>query len=193
MVAHPLPMTPNGSEVIRLNATIQDLVNTPHDGCRYELLKGVLLRMPPPQEAHGLIGSFLIEALAPYCRTHHLRSNLVTDIGYELQWGGNAPIVLAPDVSIFRIPKAAGVTYSPDAPLLAVEIASPSQSHPYFNDKAEYYLFAGTSMVWVVWPATQTVDVWTPPATSVILSLHDTLDGGTVLPGLSIAIADIFS
>src|SRR6185437_6836273 len=92
-------------EVLRLNATMQDLTATTDDVYRYELLKGILIRMPPPQEEHGQIGSLLIEALAPYCRAHQMRSRLVTDIGYEFPGSGTSPTVLAPDVSIFRVPK----------------------------------------------------------------------------------------
>ena len=192
MAMKPL-VTPLGAvEIVRLNASISDLAGVPEDGYRYEMLGGVLFRMPPPQEEHGQISSLLIEALAPYCRTQGIRSYLVTDIGYELTGGGNLPTVLAPDVSIFRQPKARGVTYNPQAPRLAVEIASPSQTRLYLQDKAHLYLAAGTSLVWVVWPDSHTIDVWTPPAQSVTLGLHDDLDGGVVFPGLVIPVAAIF-
>lgn len=105
---------------------------------------------------------------------------------------GIAMSVLAPDVSIFRVPKAAGETYNTQAPILAVEIVSPSQNRLFFQDKAEIYLGAGTALVWVVWPETQTVDVWTPPATMTTLGMSHTLDGDTVLPGLQIPVAAIF-
>ncbi|MBA3825807.1 MAG: Uma2 family endonuclease [Ktedonobacterales bacterium] len=192
MAIQSVPVLLAAGEVMRLSATMQDLANTPDDGYRYELLRGVLLRMPPPQEEHGQISALLIGSLIPYCRTLGMLKRLVADIGYELRGNDISPTVLAPDVSIIRTPKTAGTTYSSDAPLLAVEIASPSQGRPYLQDKAELYLAAGTVLVWVVWPESRTVDVWTQPGAPVTRSVGETLDGGTVLPGLTIPVGDLF-
>ncbi len=82
--------------------------------------------------------------------------------------------------------------YGKVPPLLAVEVASPSDSRLYLADKAQLYLGAGVQIVWVVWPDTQTVDVWTPPALQVTRHLQDTLNEGSLFPGLAIPIADIF-
>lgn len=182
---------PTAGEVMRLSATMSDLAATPDDGYRYELLRGVLFRMPPPQRKHGQISSLLNEALATYCRAKGIRTRLVADIGYELSGTGVAPTVLAPDLSILHTDDPSGSTYITDAPLLAVEIASPSQSRPFLQDKAELYLAAGTTLVWVVWPDSRTVDVWTQPGAPITHGVGETLDGGTVLPGLTLPVVDI--
>jgi Uma2 family endonuclease len=194
MAAQPTSVgDPFGTVIVRMRASLQDLFAISlADDARYELVKGVLIRMPPPQEEHGQISSLVIEALAPYCRAQNIRANLVSDIGYQLQSSGNADTVLAPDVSIFTMPKAVGETYSTQPPRLAVEIASPSQSRLYLKDKAEIYLLAGTAMVWVIWPDTRTVDIWTAPSQMVSLTRQATLDGGAVLPGFHCLVAALF-
>lgn len=187
MVAQP--QSQHDSVFVRMKATVQDLLNLPEDGYRYEMIGGVIIRMPPPQEEHGQISSLVNEVLAPYCRAQKMRSKLVADIGYLLV---GADTVLAPDVSIMQQPRAPGETYATVAPLLAVEIASPSQSRPYLQDKAEAFLEAGTRMVWVIWPDTRTVDVWTGMNHVAHIQMRDTLDGAAILPGFTCPVADIF-
>ncbi len=186
------PTVQTSGEIIRLSATITDLAATPDDGYRYELLKGVLLRMPPPRKSHARLVALLLRLLTPYCEANGLLDQLLADSGYELGTAGMAPIVLAPDVSIARTTNLSDTTYDSDAPLLAVEVVSPLQSRPLMQDKAELYLASGTALVWVVWPESRTVDAWTPPSTFLTRGVGESLDGGTVLPGLSIPVADIF-
>lgn len=189
----PFVAASDGAAILRMRATVRDLLSlTQTDDAHYELIGGILLRMPPPQEAHGQISSLLVEALAPYCRAHGIRAHLVTDIGYQLNVPGSAETVLAPDVSIFQVPKAANETYSQHPPLLAIEIASPSQSRLYLKDKAELFLLAGTPIVWVIWQDTHTVDVWTALNQMTTYTLQATLTGGTILPGLLCPVAAIF-
>ena len=60
--------------------------------------------------------------------------------------------------------------------------------------KAEQYLNAGTSLVWVVWPRWRQVDVWRPGAAApMTLEVGDTLDGEGVVPGFTYPVADLFA
>lgn len=192
MAVNPVPAMLSGREIIRLNATIQDLENTPEDGYRYELLKRVLFRMPSPKEYHGAICMLLGAALVQYCNAHGMRGQVVDNAGYDLSSPAAGATVLGPDLAVSVSPVKGYGPYSKIPPLLAVEVASPSDSHLYLSDKAQLYVAAGVQLVWVVWPTTQTVDVWTPPAVLVIRGLQDVLDGGSVLPGLVVPVADIF-
>jgi len=48
--------------------------------------------------------------------------------------------------------------------------------------------------VWVVWPGRRQVDVWHPDDTEpTTLDCDDTLDGETVVPGLTILVAELFA
>jgi Uma2 family endonuclease len=79
------------------------------------------------------------------------------------------------------------------APDLAIEILSPDQHMAHFLDKIQFYLLYGVRLVWVIDPATATVTVQVPGEEARILSSGDTLDGGDVLPGFSVAVDDIFA
>ena len=58
--------------------------------------------------------------------------------------------------------------------------------------KIAMYLQAGTLLVWLVNPATRTVVVFPSEMNPVTLSESDALDGGDVLPGFSVPVAEIF-
>jgi Uma2 family endonuclease len=79
------------------------------------------------------------------------------------------------------------------APDLAIEVLSPDQDAGRFLGKVQFYLRHGVRRVWVVDPAGQTVTVLAPGEDAVVLTLADTLDGGELLPGLTIPVQDIFA
>jgi Uma2 family endonuclease len=192
MIAQPAPTVSCGIEIVRLDATIRDLENMPDDGYRHELLRGVLYRMPSPKEYHGAICSLIGIELGMYCNTHGMRGQVVDNAGYDFTCNDPKPTVLGPDIAISASPAKGYGPYSKIPPLLAVEVASPSDSHPYLTDKARLFLAAGVQVVWGVWPETQTVDVWTQPAIQKTYTINDILDGGTVFPDMAIPVADIF-
>jgi len=55
------------------------------------------------------------------------------------------------------------------------------------------FLQAGTRQVWLVNPTSQIVTIFYPEAPLTSLGADDTLDGGDVLPGFSIPVAEIFA
>ncbi|MCC6805284.1 MAG: Uma2 family endonuclease [Anaerolineae bacterium] len=81
---------------------------------------------------------------------------------------------------------------APFMPDLAVEVQSPDQSDKFMADKAAYYLANGVRMVWLVYPEKRLVEVLTPDDRH-LLNDANTLDGGSVLPGFSLAVRDIFA
>jgi hypothetical protein len=53
------------------------------------------------------------------------------------------------------------------------------------------YLNAGTPLVWVSHPARRTVAVYASDRTARIFTEGETLDGGEVLPGFTLPIAEL--
>ena len=102
----------------------------------------------------------------------------------------------APDVAYIskeRQPELAKEGYNPNAPDLAVEVDFPSslQSQRILRRKQGNYQIAGT-LLWVVYPETKEVEVFAPGQPVKILGINDTLNGGAVLPGFTLAVKDIF-
>jgi Uma2 family endonuclease len=59
--------------------------------------------------------------------------------------------------------------------------------------KRQEYFRAGVHLVWQVDPRTRTVEVFTTPDQSTVLHAAHTLDGGTVLPGFTLPLQELFS
>jgi Uma2 family endonuclease len=195
MVVHAIPSPPpsGGIEILRLRATRRDLSATPIDEYRYELLKGVLFRMPPPKPYHGAVCMRVARRLIPYCEAQGWLDRLTDNAGFDFTSSGPDETVLAPDLAVAADPPGGpDAAYSTAPPILAVEVASPSESRQYLTDKAAFYLAAGVQLVWILWPDTHTVEAWSGANQVRALSVQETLDGGTVLPGFSCPVADLF-
>ena len=114
--------------------------------------------------------------------------------GFIRMTGGN---IRAPDVAYFPIETLEnGLLPAPAnpsiAPALAVEVLSPSNTAAEIRLKMQELFASGTRLVWIVDPATRSVRVHTTPDDFHELFPGDTLDGGGVLPGFSVAVADLF-
>ncbi len=77
-------------------------------------------------------------------------------------------------------------------PDLAVEVVSPGDTDEAVQMKVLDYLRAGTQAVWVISPRTRTVMVYTSFQAIRVLVEDDVLDGGEVVPGFTLAVAQLF-
>lgn len=77
----------------------------------------------------------------------------------------------------------------PVAPEWAVEILSPTDT---IAAKRRIYLQAGI-LYWQIDPEAQTVDVYAPGQPPRAFAINDTLDGGSLLPGFTLAVKKLFS
>ena len=80
-------------------------------------------------------------------------------------------------------------------PDLAVEVLSGGNTTEEMDEKLRDYFASGATLVWLVNPFDRTALVFTSPdrAAARRLTATDTIDGGTVLPGFSVAVADFFA
>lgn len=181
--------------------TVDEFFQLPdEDGWRLELVDGVLVKMPSPGYQHGEIIGDLASELGHYVKSHRLGKILGAETGFLLSRPDDPDTVLGPDISFVRAEHVPARS-APDRkkylrvpPDLAGEVASPDQYKPEMGAKARLYLSAGVRLVWVIWPASQTVDVWrsgsdVPVAT---LSVGDALDGLDVVLGFSYPLTDLF-
>jgi Uma2 family endonuclease len=106
-------------------------------------------------------------------------------------------LVRIPDLSFVRWEKLPNHAIPrepiPDlAPDLAVEVLSKSNTSGEMKRKLREYFEAGVVLVWFVDPVKRTVEVFTAPKQSEVLTEADTLDGGDVLPGLALPVKRVF-
>ena len=81
--------------------------------------------------------------------------------------------------------------YWPETPDLVVEVVSPNDRFSEVKEEVEDWLTAGTRMVLVVNPRGKTVTVRLPNKKVVILTEEEGLDGGEVVPGWTLPVADV--
>jgi Uma2 family endonuclease len=160
----------------------------------YELIDGKLVDACVASTRSSMIAVRIGSELLPFVREHKLGIITSADGSYTLR--RNPDTVVMPDVAFIRrerIPAGHDLDLSfPGTPDLAVEVVSPSTTPSGIARKVALYAAVEVPAVWIVYPKQRAVTVHTlgdPPRT---LGDDDTLDGAPVLPGLTIAVRDLF-
>ena len=155
----------------------------------YEFIGGRIVEVVSNQES-SFYGSYLVGLLAVYVRAHKLGFTTGADGGYMVS--GERYIPDGAFVSRARQSKPSRQAYSSIAPDLAVEVLSPSNTPDEIRIKIANYLLAGTT-VWLVDADRERIEVYAPGAPVRVLRSGDSLDGGSLLPGFAVAVADILT
>ena len=171
-------------------ATEADLLQTPSDGRKYELVDGEI-RVSPAGTRHGQVILSLTLRIAPFVNRHGLGHVFESSTGFRLP-GGN---VRSPDVSFVRTGRFENERPPDDfpnlAPDLVVEVLSPGDSPRHVMDKVGEYLQAGTRLVWVIDPKRERAAVYRSLTAVRELRPDDALDGEDVVPGFSVPLAEL--
>jgi len=104
---------------------------------------------------------------------------------------GGRPRYRLPDVAVV-LGKLPGDTYLDRAPDLAVEIRSPEDSITWLLKKAGEYFANGAKLVWIVVPDEESVWVLTAGGRLEAKVKGESIVGGEVLPGFSLAVDELF-
>ena len=169
-----------------------DMPETP--GKRFELVRGELVEVPGAGAQHGLIAGKFYRLLFSFVGTMDLGLVYGDGVGYII--GRDPDVVRIPDASFVsrgRIPES-GVPkgYWPFAPDLAVEVVSPGDTATELRAKVREYLEGGARLVLVLWPDDRAVTAYPAGGDPRELGPDDELDGGEVLPGFRVRVADLF-
>ncbi len=174
--------------------TADELLQMKDDGFRYELVRGELIKMSPAGHQHGRIALNLTTPLDQFVRANQLGVVYAAETGFKL--ATDPDVVRAPDAAFIRRERVEEVGQTegfwPGAPDLAAEVVSPGDTYAEVEDKIADWLDAGTRLVVVVNPSTQTVALYYPRSDIRILTPDDVLDGGEVVPGWTLPVRDIF-
>ncbi len=79
-----------------------------------------------------------------------------------------------------------------EAPQVAVEIRSESNSWRELRAKAARYLQHGTKMVWLVDTDARSVEIHRPGAAALTMTGDDVIAGGDALPGFQVMVSELF-
>jgi Uma2 family endonuclease len=165
----------------------------PPDGSQQELVRGVVVNLPPPGGRHGACCSKINRCLGNFVEDNRLGTVFANDTGFISE--RDPDTVRGPDVSFWsreRLPEIPE-GYIPIAPDLTVEVISPSDHYSRVQKKVQEYLRRGVRMIWVVDPEDRSVTVYRPEHLYAILEENATLSGEDVLPGFTCPVAELFA
>ncbi len=174
--------------------TAGELLALPDDGWKYELIEGRLVRVSPSSTWSSAVSANALTLINGFVRPRRLGVCGDADWGFVL--GTDPDLVRSPDVAFVsaeRIP-ASGLPkgFWHGAPDLAVEVRSPSDRTADVLRKVAEFLEAGTRLVWVLDPERRSAVVYRADGTVAAFGADGILDGEDVLPGFSLALAEVW-
>ena len=180
----PLPGTATEGDLLRLSVQNNTL---------YELIDGTLVEKAMGNRASFSAGILFVK-LSLFIESYNLGYLFPADGMFRFL----PTTVREPDLCFIpwdRVPASGFPNRTIDdvIPTMAVESLSPSNTRKEMKLKREVYFKAGVELVWMLDPDKETVDVYTSETDLTTLTINDTLDGGTVLPGFSLPISTIFT
>ena len=173
--------------------TADEFYRLPDDGMRHELIDGAVRTMSPPGGEHGHTAGTIHGHVARFCYEHPIAHVLAAETGFVVRQSPDR--VRAPDVAVVRVEKVPPggfpEAYIPGAPDLAVEVVSPDDTASEVLEKVQDWLDAGSALVWAFYPVGPRLVVHRPDGSSRTLGPEDEVDGGDVLPGFRMRVADL--
>jgi Uma2 family endonuclease len=185
IVVDPTPGTATEDDLLRMVEGQDRLV---------ELIDGTLVEKPMGL-LESLIAVQLITALNNFVQPRGLGFVAGADATLRMQ----SSRIRLPDVVFISIQDVPGGVLPQEKvptlpPTIAAEVISESNTRAEMTKKLKEYFDSGTRLAWFIYPDTRTVAVFTRPAEHPddLLSEGDVLDGGAVLPGFEMKVADLF-
>ncbi len=157
-----------------------------------ELVDGVLVEkaMGAPE---SLLAGFIVHCFWIYLEVNALGSALGAD-GMVRLYPGQVRIPDASIISWDRLPndELPGKPIADVVPNLAVEVMSESNTKAEMKRKLRDYFLAGVEVVWLVYPKTQTAEIYTTATKKRRVRKDQALTAEEVLPGFSLSLQDLF-
>jgi Uma2 family endonuclease len=123
-----------------------------------ELSGGEVVKMPPPSQRHVRIKNRIKRLLDRHLdRNPHLAMESLVEMGAEV----SKRDVFVPDVSLVKQDRCSEEErIFRGAPELAIEVVSPSDTTKRLKTKVDTYLRGGSNTVWVVFPDSRSVTIY---------------------------------
>jgi Uma2 family endonuclease len=179
---HPAPGTATEKDVVDVEVRENRLC---------ELVDGTLVEKAMGFE-ESRVAFELGTLVGPYVRQDDLGICVGADGMMRIAPG----LVRIPDLSFIAWDKLPG-RESPREPIpnlapdLAVEVLSAGNTRAEMTRKVREYFEAGVVLVWLIDPRKRTAQVYSKPDRSVLVRAQQAHDGGDVLPGFALVLADL--
>ena len=155
-----------------------------------ELVDGRIVEKNMGNESSWL-GSEILIRIGVFVRERMLGRVYGSENGLRI-WADRPNHVRKPDVTFVRNAGRPVKGWQSVVPDLVVEVVSPNDEAEELEQKLGEYRAAGIPLIWVVFPGTQTAQVLTLQSRTDVGS-DGSLDGGDILPGFSLRLAELFA
>jgi Uma2 family endonuclease len=161
----------------------------------YEIVDGQRVEKPSRGTFSTLIVAFLDQILGGFVRANRL-GRVFPEMLFRINPNGSPQ--RRPDVAFVsyarwprdrKVDSRNGWDVIPD---LAIEVISPTDLAQDVLEKVQEYFEAGVLRVWVVLPSIRQIYVYESPLTIRVLKIPDELEGGDLLPGFRLSLAELF-
>jgi Uma2 family endonuclease len=177
---------------IKGSATVEDLLKTPKDGQKYELVDGEIV-VSPTGMRHGEVALKISHTIATFLENNPIGRVYGTDVGITFPNDN----IRSPDVLFVRTEKLPGgkspVGFGELIPDLCVEVLSPSDSVRHVAQKIGEFLECGVPIVWLVDPGRKSVTVYRSLSQIEQYQGDDVITAEPILPGFSCPVSRFFS
>jgi Uma2 family endonuclease len=174
-------------------ATEQDVLwLSDHEDRLCELVDGILV-----EKTAGFEESWIPGILVTLINNYVMPQNPGIATGADGMFRPTSGLIRIPDVAFVSWDRIPGGEF-PEEPIpdlipdLVVEVISRGNTRKEMDEKLHDYFDKGVRLVWLVRPRGRVVDVYTSVDRFTRLTASMTLDGGDVLPGFSVLVADLF-
>ena len=172
-------------------ATLDDLLQCPEDGRKYELVDGEIV-VSPAGFHHAELVVKIACIIATFLEASPIGRVLGDNLGISFPNGN----LRSPDVTFVSNEKLpAGESpegFGKFIPDLAVEVLSPHDSLRHIGQKIGEFLECGVPLVWLVDPGRQTVTAYRSLSQTEQFSSADIISAEPVLPGFSCPVSRFF-
>jgi Uma2 family endonuclease len=191
----PNPEEPTMSQGLATELAAPETVVTTGEEPLYEVIDGKCVEKPPTSSRESHLASILVTLLG-----HHA---WVADLGRVegemlFKFFPDQNRIRRPDVAFVsferwpktrRVPASHGWEVVPD---LAVEVVSPTDGADELLERIEEYFLAGVRRVWAIFPGRRHVFDYASVTAISVLRVGDRIEGGDLLPGFEVTLADLF-
>ncbi len=161
---------------------------------RFDIVKGEIVPLMPTGDVHGLVETRVTRLLGNQAEDRGLGVVLGGEVGVVVERGPQT--VRGVDAAFFlqrQLPyQTTSERYLLTPPALVVEVLSPNDRASEIQGKVLDYLGAGVAVVWLVDPATRTVQVCLPDGRTRILRGTDRLEAPGILEALDTSVEWLF-
>ena len=173
--------------------TVEEFEKYPED-CRYDLIEGELVEMPPMAGyEHGIATNRLVGRASVHAENNDLGEGLTAETRFTIE--RNPDTAIGPDWAFIvkeRLLDPEPTGYAEIVPDLILEVRSPSDTRPEAVAKMERWIRAGVRLGWELHPKERVLTVYRPGQPPRTIDIDGVIDGEDVLPGFQLPMRRLF-